>query len=46
MLANVQGKKCDAPKVVDALVEYVLSTPQVVAKKEELMSAFAIKAGL
>ena len=38
MLVNVQGKRCDAPKVVDALVEHVLSTPglekvQMVAKK-------------
>jgi hypothetical protein len=51
MLVNVQGKRCDAPKVVDALVEHVLSTPglekvQMVAKKDELMDAFAIQAGL
>ena len=51
LLVNVPGKRCDAPKVVDALVEHVLSTPglekgQMVAKKEELMVAFAIQAGL
>lgn len=51
LLVNVQGKRCDAPKVVDPLVEYALSIPglekgQMVAKKEELMVAFAIRAGL